>query len=85
MVLAGPAQAQNVLYVDNDGDAGGIPGCGTDAGYDTIQGAVDASASGATINVCSRTYNEDVEMITPNLTVTGVGDQLPIVDGTGGS
>ena len=84
VVLASPAQAQNTLVVDNDGQAGGVAGCGTDAGYGTIQGAVDAAASGSTINVCPGTYVENVTVATPNLTITGVGDQLPVIDGTGG-
>ena len=84
VVLASPVQAQNTLFVDNDGEAGGVAGCGTDASYDTIQGAVDAAPSGATISVCPGTYGENVTVVTPNLTITGVGDELPIIDGTGG-
>ena len=84
VVLASPAQAQSTLVVDNDDQAGGVAGCGADASYDTIQGAVDAAASGATINVCPGTYGENVEIITPNLTITGVGDELPVIDGAGG-
>ena len=89
VLMASPAQAQQTgyttLFVDNDEQADGIAGCGTDAGYDTIQGAVDAAASGATISVCPGTYAENVTVVTPNLTITGIGDQLPVIDGDGGA
>lgn len=46
---------------------GGGSGC-----YGTIQEAVDAASSGDTINVLEGTYNENVYISTPNLTIIGV-------------
>jgi parallel beta-helix repeat protein len=68
---ATPAMA--AIVVDQN-TAIGSPSCtGATTNYNTIQAAVSAAASGATINVCPGNYAEQVVITTP-LTLKGVTD-----------
>lgn len=78
--LAGPAAGANhQLLVDND-----LQEC-PDAGFTSIQAAVDAAPKGATVTVCEGTYEEVVRVDVPNLVLTGPGKRQdnpvdPVVD-----
>jgi len=58
------------FYVSPSGAAGNGGNSCADAQYSTIQPAVDAAPEGATIVVCTGSYNEDVVVSTP-LTLRG--------------
>src|SRR3954463_15657550 len=64
------AHDTGALYVSPSGAAGNGGGSCADARYSTIQSAVDAAPEGATIVVCTGSYNEDVVVSTP-LTLRG--------------
>ena len=52
-------------------------GCGTDAGYSTIQAAITAAAAGDTINVCPGTYAGPISINKANLTLKGAKAGIP--------
>jgi hypothetical protein len=61
--------------------------CASGCPFDSIQDAINAASSGATIEVCAGTYNEDL-FIDKDLTIIGAGQGADpssntIVDGTG--
>jgi parallel beta-helix repeat protein len=69
----GAAPAMAAIVVDQN-TAIGAPSCtGAPTQYNTIQSAVSAAPSGATIQVCPGTYAEQVTIATP-LTLKGVTD-----------
>jgi len=69
----GAAPAIAAIVVDQN-TAVGAPSCtGAATQYNTIQAAVSAAPSGATIEVCPGTYAEQVTIATP-LTLKGVTD-----------
>ncbi len=55
--------------------------CPTSCPYSTIQGAVNAAASGDTIEIGPGTYVEVVQVNIPNLSFVGAGSASTIVDG----
>lgn len=58
------------LWVNDDAASYVPPGTNClQAGYATIQGAVDAASPGDTINVCDGTYDENVVILTDDLTL----------------
>src|SRR5512144_3106942 len=62
------------LWVNDDAASYVPPGTNClQAGYATIQGAVDAASPGDTINVCDGTYDENVVILTDDLTVVSTG------------
>jgi hypothetical protein len=65
------AHAATTLVVDDDGF--GVPGDCNDptATYSTIQAAVNAAASGDTVQVCPGTYVESVSVTTDDVTLLG--------------
>ena len=69
----GGAPAKAAIVVDQN-TAVGAPSCtGAATQYNTIQAAVSAAASGATIEICPGTYSEQVTIAT-TLTLKGVTD-----------
>lgn len=59
-----------ILYVTSSGSCGGKTPC-----YSTIQTAVDAASSGASINIADGNYLEDISLSTSkNLTFQGGWD-----------
>ncbi len=54
--------------------------CAVGCMYSTIQGAVDSSLTGSTLNIAAETFTENVE-ITRSITLVGAGPGLTIVDG----
>jgi len=65
-LFCGSSALAGTLLVDND-----MVEC-PDAGFTSIQTAVDAAASGDVIQVCPGTYDEQVEITKP-LSLVGVG------------
>lgn len=64
------ASAATVHWVNEDASSLDPPGTDCDAaGYATIQGAVDAAASGDVIRVCRGTYQENVDVRTAGLAI----------------
>jgi nitrous oxidase accessory protein NosD len=75
LALASAASAAATTHWVND-DASGYTPAGTscdDAGYPTIQDAVDAASTGDVVNVCPGTYTENVAISTSGLTVISTG------------
>lgn len=61
-------------WVDDDASSYSPPGTScADAGYATIQAAIDAASPGDDINVCPGTYTENLVVGTPDLTITSTG------------
>jgi hypothetical protein len=76
-----PAAAANTttLWVSSSTTVAGHGTSCTHPGYNTIQSAINEAPAGATINVCSGTYTEQLQ-ITNSLTINGMGNvtvQLP--------
>jgi Right handed beta helix region len=75
------------IFVQTSVAAVVVGSCKTGVQFSTIQGAVNASPSGATIDICPGTYPEQVS-ITKNLTLTGVSsgtsDAAVVVPPSGG-
>jgi len=62
------------LWVDDDAVTPSPPGTGCDdAGYSSIQAAVDAAAPGDVIRVCPGAYTENVAVAVEDLTVVSTG------------
>jgi len=61
---------KGALYVSPSGKSGAADRNCRSAAYSTVQAAVDAAPSGATVVVCRGSYTEDVIISTP-LTLTG--------------
>jgi len=57
--------------------------CKTGCAYNTIQGAVDAAASGDTVEIEPGVYVENVTIIGKQLLLVGSGAGLSVVDGSG--
>ncbi len=75
VVLCEAAYASAATLWVND-DAAGYVSPGTScqqAGYAAIQAAVDAASPGDTINVCPGAYDENVVILTDDLTVASTG------------
>jgi Right handed beta helix region len=73
MLLFGAAPAMAAIVVDQN-TAIGTPSCtGATTSYNTIQSAVSAAPSGATIQICPGNYAEQV-VIATSLTLKGVTD-----------
>ena len=84
LVFVGQANAQaTTRLVDDDGQ--GAPGnCdAADDAFETIQEAVDAGASGDTIQVCPGTYNEKVTVNKANLMLNGAQSGVDARNRTG--
>jgi len=78
VLLAGPAWAAATTHWVDPAAASAPPGtgCGFNAGYSTIQAAVNASSPGDTIRVCAGTYLElAAGPLTINKTLTLLGAQ----------
>ena len=75
LVLCGGASASAAtLWVNDDASAYSPPGTSCDqAGYATIQGAVDAASPGDTIEVCPGSYDENLVILTNGLTLESSG------------
>ena len=75
LVLCGGASASAAtLWVNDDASAYSPPGTSCDqAGYATIQGAVDAASPGDTIEVCPGSYDESLVILTNGLTLESSG------------
>lgn len=59
--------ARNILYVESSGICNGKTPC-----YSTVQGAIDAAGTVATILVAAGTYEEDINLnMSKNLTLKG--------------
>jgi parallel beta-helix repeat protein len=69
----GAASALAAIVVDQNAAIGAASCTGALTQYNTIQSAVSAASSGATIEVCPGTYAEQVTITTP-LTLKGVTD-----------
>ena len=52
-------------------------GCGSDAGYTTIQAAITASSAGDTVNVCPGTYTGPITINKANLVLRGAKAGIP--------
>jgi hypothetical protein len=78
LAFAAPTRAATVHYVDGAA-ASAAPGtgCGTDAGYATIQAAINAAGAGDTISVCAGTYAENLTVDVANLTLAGPNAGTP--------
>lgn len=75
----GPAYAQSILAVDDDGQASATD-CNADQGaYNSIQQAVDAAMPGDTIFICPGVYDEQVVVTTSDLTIQGSGMEITII------
>jgi hypothetical protein len=75
LLLCQQASAVPTTHWVND-DAASYTAPGTscdDAGYSTVQAAVDAASPGDVVNVCPGTYTENVLMATSNVTVASTG------------
>lgn len=77
-----PPPGPNTLYVSATA-TGANTSCSA-AGYATIQAAVNAAKSGATVYVCPGNYPEQVTISTSNLKLLGAGS-TSIIDPTAGS
>jgi hypothetical protein len=78
---AGPAAAASgpTLWVSSSTTVSGNGTSCSDPGFNTIQSAITAAPSGATIEVCAGTYTEQLQ-IASSVTINGVGNvivQLP--------
>ena len=63
-----------IRWVNDDASSYTPPGASCDdAGYSTIQDAIDASSSGDVIKVCPGTYTENVYVGTTDLTISSTG------------
>jgi hypothetical protein len=73
-LLLGEEASATTHWVNDDASSYTPPGASCDdAGYSTIQEAVDASSSGDVIKVCPGTYTENVYVGTSNLTISSTG------------
>jgi hypothetical protein len=71
--LLTPAEARAVTRViDDDGRASSVSCDAATATLDSIQSAVDVSSSGDTILVCPGVYEEQVKIVSKDLTIRGV-------------
>jgi PKD repeat protein len=75
--LAPPASATGTEHWVDPAAAGSGTGCGTDAGFSTIQAAVAAATAGDTINVCPGTYAGPVTINKADLTLRGAKAGVP--------
>ncbi len=64
LLAPGVANASRGLWVSATVATGSNTSCAS-PGYKTVQAALDAAASGATVNVCSGTYTEQLEIVKP--------------------
>jgi hypothetical protein len=65
----------SIRWVNDDAASYAPPGSSCDnAGYSTIQAAVNAASPGDVINVCPGTYEENVAIATGDLTLMSTGD-----------
>ncbi len=65
------------------GQAATLDVCATACTYSSIQAAVDAAAPGDLIDIRAGTYTGDVDVRVSNLTITGAGAGVTIVEGMG--
>ena len=67
------------LVVDDDGQATALNCDASGAAFSTIQLAVNAAASGDTIQICPGTYDEQLVVTKSSLTIRGAGAGLTVV------
>jgi hypothetical protein len=67
------------LVVDDDGQATALNCDASGAAFSTIQSAVNAAASGDTIQICPGTYDEQLVVTKSSLTIRGAGAELTVV------
>jgi hypothetical protein len=74
-----PAVQAATLVVDVDGQASATDCAASNSAFSSIQAAVNAAASGDTIQICPGTYNEQVVVRTGNLTIRGSGAGVTVL------
>ena len=75
-----PRSAQAAtLVVDDDGQATALDCNASQVAFGTVQAAVNAGATGDTIQICPGTYNEQVAVTTSHLTIRGAGSGLTVL------
>jgi hypothetical protein len=78
-IVPASATTTTTLWVSTSTTVSGNGTSCSDPGYNSIQSAINAAPSGATINVCSGTYTEQLQ-ITSSVIIDGMGNvvvQLP--------
>lgn len=78
-LISRPAMAQATLVVDEDGQATAADCEASSNAFSTIQSAVDVAAPGDTIFICPGTYDEQIEITTNNLTLSGSGMDATVI------
>jgi hypothetical protein len=64
LAVPGIASASKGLWVNGAAPVGANTSCAS-PGYKTVQAALNAAASGGTVNVCAGTYTEQIEIVKP--------------------